>query len=99
VETRLAEVVGRYHNLVVDLSGLTFCVAAGLGMFVRLARQCAARGGTLRLAAPHGVASTVLMITHFGDEVPTYATLPGALAGDDRDRIARGHVEDLRARS
>lgn len=74
-------------RVVLDLSGLRTCDAAAMAVLVRISRQCAARGGWLRLAAPTGLVATVFAIVPFGRDVPVYATVEAALLGDDRQRV------------
>ena len=53
-----------------DLSGVTFCDSAGVGTFVRLQQEAAARGGQLTLFEPHGSVLRVLQVTHIDDLIP-----------------------------
>ena len=64
LQAQLHTVVGAgYRRLVVDLSGVGFCDAAGLGAFVSGRQQARARGGWLRLARPQPVVAKLLRIT------------------------------------
>ncbi|MFF7442704.1 STAS domain-containing protein [Streptomyces sp. NPDC008122] len=50
VAPRLDELAGSGHpRLVLDLSGVSFCDSAGIGLFLRVARRCRAAGTRLLL--------------------------------------------------
>jgi anti-sigma B factor antagonist len=87
----LAEFVeGLLHvtaRVVIDLRGVLLCDAASMATLVHIAERCAARGGWLRLAAPGGQVARAFAIIAFGEDVPTYATVAGAVVGDDSQRI------------
>jgi anti-anti-sigma factor len=87
VEDALMRAADEPADLVLDLSGLAFCDCTGLSLFVRLSRRCAAAGRRQRLAAPQGVVRMVLVVTRFGQAVPVYATVAGAVCADEGDRI------------
>ena len=76
-------------RLIVDLSGVRLCAAAGLTVLERASRSCAERGGWLRLACPVGVVATVFEIASFGASVEVYRTVAEAAGAMERDRIMR----------
>jgi anti-anti-sigma factor len=82
-------------DLVLDLTGLRFCDCTGLGMFIRLSRQCAIVGRSLRLVATGGPVLMVMTALKFGDTVPVYADLPAARYAGDAHRTT--HIRTVRA--
>lgn len=80
---------GTDGDLVVDLSGLTFCDCAGLNMLIRIQKAAADRRISVRLAAPQGVVRRILEITGFGQSVATYDTVDTAVNNGEGGRIAR----------
>ena len=66
-------------RLVVDLSGVTFCDASGLAVLVGVARRVGLLGGSLRLAAPPPLMSTVLRLTGLDSRFEIFATVPEAI--------------------
>lgn len=88
---RLAEVVqdvlDTAAEVVIDLSDVRLCDAASMTTLVRIAGWCADRGGWLRLAAPRGQVARAFAIIAFGQDVPTYATVEAAVAGDETQRV------------
>lgn len=74
-------------EIVVDLSEVRLCDAASMATLVRIAERCAGHGGWLRLAAPKGQVARAFAIIAFGQDVPTYATVLGAVAGDETERV------------
>lgn len=71
---------GRQH-LLLELDGLTFCDSAGLNTFVQGERQCAARGGWLRLTGARGHVARVLTLSEM-DTVLGYRGEAEAAAPD-----------------
>lgn len=66
--------------LVIDLSGVSFCDAAGLAMLVSTQRRAAARRITVRLAAPRPQTAKLLRITGLDRSLTVCTTLADALA-------------------
>ena len=66
-------------QLVVDLSGVTFCDASGLAVLVGVARRAGLLGGALRLAAPAPLVSTVLRLTGLDSRFEIFAAVPEAI--------------------
>jgi anti-sigma B factor antagonist len=62
--------------LIADLSGVSFCDAAGLGVLVGVRRQANFRDVTLGLAALHPHMANLLRITGLGGSFPMYGTAP-----------------------
>lgn len=52
--TRIEELAGQSARIVLDMSPVDFFDSAGVRLLDRLARDCAKRGGGLRIAAPPG---------------------------------------------
>jgi anti-sigma B factor antagonist len=85
-------------DVVVDVSGLTFCDCTGVGVFIRVAQHYEHNGGRLRLAAPQGIVDHLFAMLCLDDAIPIYASLTGAIANDPRDRLERhrhGHESPL----
>ncbi|MBS2964865.1 STAS domain-containing protein [Actinocrinis puniceicyclus] len=79
---RLSGLLSREHpRIVVDLAGLKFCDAAGLGAFVKVSRLAAARGGWLRMSAARPRMLRLMLITGLSGTLPEYETVHDALAG------------------
>lgn len=69
-----------YRLLVVDLSGVGFCDAAGLAALTSSHRRARACGGWLRLASPQPVVAKLLRITADTHTLPVEATVERTLA-------------------
>jgi anti-sigma B factor antagonist len=54
-------------QILVDVAELEFCDSAGLNAFIRGDRQCAARGGWLRLTAAQGHVARVIELSGLHD--------------------------------
>src|ERR1700758_2251633 len=67
---------------VIDLSGVSFCDAAGLGMLIGTQRRATARGITLRLAAPRPQMAKLLRVTGLDRSLTICATLADALPAE-----------------
>lgn len=70
-----------YTQIVIDLTHLVFCDAAGLGALVRAGRLAAARGGWLRLASTQPRLVRIMNLAHLTGALPGYQTTQDALAG------------------
>jgi anti-sigma B factor antagonist len=68
--------------MVVDLSGLHFCDSTGLSTLVLAHNATTAAGGWVRLAGPRPFLLRVLGVVGLLGRVPTYGSVPSALAGD-----------------
>jgi anti-sigma B factor antagonist len=66
--------------LIVDLSGVSFCDAAGLAVLAGMQRRAGALGITLRLAAPRPQVTKLLCITGLDRYLVLHPTLSDALA-------------------
>ncbi|MCX4775908.1 STAS domain-containing protein [Streptomyces sp. NBC_01264] len=80
VRTLLLEAVTRADgptDVVVDLSGLTFCDSAGLNLLLRARLLAAESGHTLRLAAPSAQMLRLLEITGTLPLFPVDSAPPG----------------------
>jgi anti-sigma B factor antagonist len=67
-------------RIVVDLSRVAFMSSAGIGVLMGVRRVLAEAGGSLVLAAPHGVVAQVLSIAGVGEVIPVTASVPDAVA-------------------
>lgn len=72
-----------HTRLVLDLSGVRLCDAVAMGRLVRTSGYCLQLGGWLHLAAPTGMVALAFGIVSFGRNLPIYATVAAAAAGDD----------------
>ena len=77
---------GTGNEVILDLSGVTFCDSTGVGTFVWLHRQATASGGRLMLAAPRRHVREVLRISG----VDRAITILGRNALNGRTRRERG---------
>ncbi|MFD6892812.1 STAS domain-containing protein [Streptomyces sp. NPDC059957] len=68
---------GGRADIVVDLSGLTFCDSAGLNLLLRARLQAVESGRTLRLAAPNAQMLRLLEITGALSLFPVDTVPPG----------------------
>jgi anti-sigma B factor antagonist len=69
-------------NLIIDLSGVSFCDASGLRVLVGAHRQVHQRGGRLRVVCPEGPVLRILRITALTRLLPIHPTLAHALTDD-----------------
>jgi anti-anti-sigma factor len=70
----------RMRLLVLDLSEIRFCDAAGLAVLIGVQRRARLFGITLRLAAPGSQVANVLSLTGLDRSLSIHPTLAGALA-------------------
>ncbi|MBA9003000.1 STAS domain-containing protein [Thermomonospora cellulosilytica] len=75
--------------LIIDLGGVSFCDAAGLGMLVGTQRRATALGVALRLVAPRPQVSGLLRITGLDRGLTVHPTLHDALAASSLRLPAR----------
>jgi anti-sigma B factor antagonist len=73
-------------SIIVDLAGLEFIDACGLGMLVRVLKRTRESGGDMCLAAPRRGVRRLLEITGLIDVLPVYPSVEKAISGA---RIAR----------
>jgi len=66
--------------LVVDVTGLTFIDASGLGVLVYVAKRAAQDGGWLRLVGANLLLRRILSITRLSAFLPVYDSAHAALA-------------------
>ncbi|MQA96762.1 MAG: anti-sigma factor antagonist [Streptosporangiales bacterium] len=79
------------RRIVLDLSGLTFCDATGLGLLVGIQNRTVSLGVDLRLSAPRWQLAKVLNSTGLDRGLKVHPTLTQALGGPDKRRLtARG---------
>jgi anti-anti-sigma factor len=62
-------------QLVIDLSGVTFCDASGLAVLVGVSRRVGLLGGVLRLAAPTPLLTSLLRLTGLHSRFEIFATV------------------------
>lgn len=66
-------------SIVLDLSGLEFCDASGLGFLCRIRRLATAHGGWVRLAEPSPKIVKVLRVSRLSTGFTVFATVEQAL--------------------
>lgn len=72
----------RPRLLLLDLTGLSFCDARGLGAFVRIANRAEATGCRYGLIAPQPPVVKALRITGLNRRISVFATIDDALQAD-----------------
>lgn len=73
--------IARLARLVLlDLTGLSFCDARGLSVFVQIANQADAAGCRFGLIAPQPPVAKILRISGLDSRMPVFATVDDALA-------------------
>ena len=80
VEQGYAAIDRSARLLLLDLTGLSFCDARGLGAFVRIANHADAAGCRFGLIAPRPPVEKVLRISGLNSRIPVFATIDDALA-------------------
>jgi len=80
VEQGYAAIARSARLLLLDLTGLSFCDASGLGAFVRIANHADAAGCRLGLIAPQPPVAKILRISGLDSRLPVFATIDDALA-------------------
>jgi anti-sigma B factor antagonist len=65
-------------QIIIDLSGVTFCDSIGLGTFAYTHTSCVARGGFLRLACPTTFLMKLLDTVGLSDKVGVYESVERA---------------------
>ncbi|MDP4511661.1 STAS domain-containing protein [Nonomuraea turcica] len=82
VRERLLRALRHSTNLLIlDLSGVSFCDAAGLGAVVGVQHRARSLDITLGLAAPRPHLTRVLRLTGLDRSFPMYGTTPGRDSG------------------
>ena len=79
VEQGCAAIARSARLLLLDLTGLSFCDARGLGAFVRIANHADAAGCRFGLIAPRPRVEKVLRISGLYSRMPVFATTDDAL--------------------
>jgi len=79
VEQGCAAIARSARLLLLDLTGLSFCDARGLGAFVRIANHADAAGCRFGLIAPRPRVEKVLRISGLNTRIPVFATTDDAL--------------------
>jgi anti-anti-sigma factor len=74
-------------QMIVDLSGVTFCDASGLAVLIGASRRAWLLGGVLRLAAPAPPVAAVLRLTGLDLQFEIFATVPAATSAPARPRV------------
>ncbi|MFF9909095.1 STAS domain-containing protein [Streptomyces sp. NPDC013457] len=72
------------HQLVLDLSALSFMDSSGLNVLIRAAREAREAGGDLHLAAPAPAVRRILEITGLTMTTPLHADVAEALVAAGR---------------
>ena len=58
--------------VLLDVAGLSFCDACGLGAFARMSRHAAQAGSSVRLVAPPPLLRKIIRITGLADQLPVH---------------------------
>ena len=58
--------------VLLDVAGLSFCDAGGLGAFARMSRHAAQTGSSVRLVAPPPLLRKIIRITGLADQLPVH---------------------------
>jgi len=82
----LGSVAAREPRIIVDLTGLEFIDASGVGALSRARRHARNAGGDLLLAAPQGLVRRVLAIIWEVDGFAVHASVAEAAAGAEGSR-------------
>jgi len=80
VEQGYAAIARSARLLLLDLTGLSFCDARGLGAFVRIANHADAAGCRFGLIAPRPPVAKILRISGLNNRLPVFATTDDARA-------------------
>jgi anti-sigma B factor antagonist len=88
VAAALTAVAASEPRIIVDLAGLRFIDASGVGALVRGRNQARRAGGELLLAAPGRQVLRVLTITRLIDAFPVHASVDEAASSAGRSRQA-----------
>jgi len=75
-----AAIAGLARLVLLDLAGLSFCDARGLGAFVKIANQADAAGCGFGLIAPRPQVVKILRISGLDSRIAVFATIDDALA-------------------
>lgn len=87
LRTRLADLIDAGHRcLVLDLSGMSFCDATGLGAFLAGHQRMSQRGGWLGLCGMQPIVARIFHITSLDEVFSIYATPEEALRAGRRSR-------------
>lgn len=76
----LSATTGPHRQLIIDLSGVSFCDASGLALLVGTYRRARIAGVSLRLAGPQPQMMKVLRLTGLDRGLTVYPTLAAAIA-------------------
>lgn len=68
------------HGVAVDLSGVEFCDASGIGVLIGALKRCRSREIGLEVAGAHGRVARVFHLTGMDRVLPLHPGLDGALA-------------------
>lgn len=79
-EQGCAAIARQPRMVLLDLAGLSFCDARGLGAFVRIANRADVTGCRYALIAPRPAVAKMLRIGDLSRRLPVFATIDDALA-------------------
>jgi anti-sigma B factor antagonist len=71
------------HDVIIDISALTFCDSSGLSIFVRIANRLRAHSGSLALVGPSSLVRRVLEVSGLDEAFIVVDDVPDALAALD----------------
>jgi anti-anti-sigma factor len=80
VEQGYAAIACPARLLLLDVTGVSFCDARGLGAFVQIANRADAAGCGFGLIAPRPQVAKILRISGLNSRLPVFATIDDALA-------------------
>ena len=84
IKEYLNEVIGRgRHELLFDLSGITFLDSSGLAVFVSALKKTREAGGWLKLAALSEIPGTIFKLTCLDQVIDMYPDVESALLSAD----------------
>jgi len=83
-----AAIHGHTRLLLLDLTGVSFCDARGLGALVRIANDADAAGCRYGLITPRPNVAAILRITGLDNRLPVFAAIDEICTGRDQDHFA-----------
>jgi anti-sigma B factor antagonist len=83
----LGLVAGGEHNIVVDLSDVSFLDSSGLGVLVMAHKRIRTAGGTLRLAGCQPEVVSIFHLTALDRVIEMFPTVQDAMKDPQTDRV------------
>jgi anti-sigma B factor antagonist len=88
----------RGGRILLDVGGLSFCDAAGLGVFARMSRHAGQTGSSLHLVAPPPLLMKIIRMTCLEDVLPVHRADQGGKTQLGAVVPVAGHHRDHRRR-